>query len=209
MFNCIKQEGPHKDRMSSALARDLVYILREAYQSQPAEEQMKVMKVVDLWLDRQVLDARFVQTLKNGMTSKQPPPPAPPGPPTMPAPAMPAPPAGVAPIQLRQPTSFGLSPAPSRPPGTPPAPAAPPQPQMQQQQQQPVSLPIDKAPALAQQPSLTGAPRCRSVWSSGRSAASSRQTSLTSRWSPTCCPRACLPSGQRQPRLSTQSPDSI
>jgi len=74
LFNCIKQDVQHKELMSAALARDLVFILREAYQSQPAEDQQKVMKVVDLWSSREVLDAAFVDTLKQGMMSKEAPP---------------------------------------------------------------------------------------------------------------------------------------
>ena len=42
LFNCVKRVGPEKDNMSNALARDLVFILREAYYGQKSEDQDKV-----------------------------------------------------------------------------------------------------------------------------------------------------------------------
>jgi len=86
LFNVIKRTGPDKDLMSSALARDLVFILRAAYKAQPSDQQNQALKVVSMWGQRQILDEGFVKTLQEGMTSdKAPPEPAAPAPAAAPA----------------------------------------------------------------------------------------------------------------------------
>jgi len=142
LFNCVKRAGAEKDNMSNALARDLVFILRDAFQGATTTDQEKVSKVVDLWSERQILDQGFVKTLKDGMAS----PIAPPEP-MRPTPQAPQMPAAMVPPNMGYPGAPPMNFSPGAPQmmmGMPGAPMMP-MPQMTPPPK-PDGIPVDKLP---------------------------------------------------------------